>query len=948
VRPQILVLVIGVASTWAATPARAVVQECVAGGSIEAPLDFADPATWTPAGVPDASSDLLLAAACAVRCYEGECHARTLKGTNPAGSFEIAPGAALVLSGCDSASAYEPTTYECGAGNGFRFAPQGAAVYASSVLPDVFLRGTALPAQPERMRIALSGAIDVAVGDWLQIRSGPSRNHVHRVVDVDLSGCPNDPATCRFDVMLHDPGMEFGTNPETTGFPTGIGSFGPGTMRIAARDHPNYASQDLAHCVELCTGRTGASCTSSTAITRHHAWVGWHLGASDAALDPASPAVMQRRMMIVESRNSVAETIGAGTGWVDRLCFADPIPDAWIPPTGYVDRPAVIWPGFWPGDEWVVFRPATVRYAGAEGDGGLGFHSACVDSDFAYYDGWAKLATRFGTEACQEPYQDTVITSWAHGIAGQTMHQQAACNGHSVDLLRYPALSGDRVAIVDTRTEIDLSNVCYAGADPSPDSGFHGISMGNTLFSASDPPSEWLIRYAGDDGIFIASAGLGAITYRMPRWTWWWNDTGVSTEVVDFLDADPGQRVELEDARVVRYASSVGCKGALDDPNGLVEYAIDGMLYVDPGHAGPIVGLGSPGGHDVENLLAFGDTSASCGALRSARIRNSWLSGWSRLIVYQVRQLQGVRFAARGGAASGAIFGWIPAGEAVTIEDFVATGLPATSLIASGCGTGCTVAMRRGFASWLAPQSYGVGNFYSTATVHLGAPLEKLLLSNASLLGCSAGWGETGLAIGRNLLHQAPSGVAILNPLTCPLAAPQKQPSGIGFATTLPFRADLENEQFGPAARVGLAESATLLDDADLVGPFAIPAEPCANGVDDDWDGKEDLADTGCSDVVDASERSPTWACDDGYDNDLDGKADAGFDPGCPQGSSQPENPPCDDGIDNDLDSYVDWADPTCTKARPYSEQSSSCGLGFEAGLLAWLLRRRLVRVARR
>lgn len=944
---RILALAIGAAWMWMALPAEAAIQQCVAGGSIGTPLDFADPATWNPPGVPDASSDLLLSAACAVRCNEGECRARTLKGTNAAGSFEIAPGAALVLSGCDTASAYTAATYECGAANGFRFAPQGAAVYASSVLGDVFLRGAALPGQPERMRIALSGAIDVAVGDWLQVRSGPSRNQVHRVVDVDLSGCPNNPAACRFDVALHDPGMEFGTNGQTAGYPTGIGSFGAGTMRIAARDHPNYASQDLAHCVELCTGRTGASCSSNTAITRHHGWVGWHLGASDAALDPASPSVMKRRMMIVETRNAVTETIGAGTGAVDRFCFADPIPDEWIPATGFVDRSAVIWPGFWPGDEWVVFRPATVRYAGAEGDGGLGFHGACVDSDYAFYDGWAKLATRNGTAACQEPYQDTVITSWAHGIAGQTMNQQSACNGHSVDLLSYPALSGDRVAIVDTRTEINGSNVCYVGLDPSADSGFHGIAMANTRFDASDPPAEWLIRYAGDDGIFIGSAGLGAITYRMPRWTWWWNDTGVSTEVVDFLTADPGQRVQLEDARVIRYASSTDCKGALDDPTGQVEYVIDGMLYVDPAHAGPVVGEGAPGGHNVQNLLAFGDTSASCAALRSARVRYSWLSGWNRLIASQVREVQGVRFASRGGTPSGAVFGWLPEGEAVSIEDFVATGLPPVSLVGATCGAGCTLSMRRGSASWLAPQSFGVANFYNTATVHLGAPLEGLLFSNARLLSCSTGWGETGLSIGRNLLHQAPGGIAINNPLTCLLAAPQKLVSTTGLATALPARADLENETFGPAARVGLAASATLLADADLHGPFAIPAAPCENGVDDDWDGKEDLADTGCSDAVDASERTSTWACDDGFDNDLDGKADAGFDPGCPQGSSYPENPPCDDGIDNDLDSYVDWADPTCTPTRPYSERSSSCGLGFEAGLVALLLRRRLARVVR-
>jgi hypothetical protein len=217
--------------------------------------------------------------------------------------------------------------------------------------------------------------------------------------------------------------------------------------------------------------------------------------------------------------------------------------------------------------------------------------------------------------------------------------------------------------------------------------------------------------------------------------------------------------------------------------------------------------------------------------------------------------------------------------------------------------------MRNGFASWASPSSLGVSNFYDTATVHLVDPLEGLLFENARLLNCSAGWGESGAMIGRNLRVAAPAGGPIGNPGTCPLAAEQELLTATGLAAKLAFRATLTGETFGPVERVGLVANAPVLTEADLVGPFAIGEEPCANGVDDDWDSAADLADAGCSDAADASERRSGVACDDGIDNDGDG--------------------------------HVDFADPKCTAQWPWSEASrSACGLGFETGLLAFLARR--------
>jgi hypothetical protein len=926
---------------------RAALQRCVAGGSVAAPLDFHDPATWSPAGVPDAGSDLRLDAACAVRCESGECHAHTLRGTHPEGSFEVAPGASLVLAGCDDASAYQISTYECGAENGFRFAPQGAVVHDSATDGDPFVRGAALPGQPDRMRLVLASPIDVAPGDWLQIRSGPSRSHVYRVEDADVSGCPDESA-CWLDAALHDPDMEFGNNPLTSGFATGIGYVGaPGSMRVAGRDHPQYEELELDRCVELCTQRSGDDCSAAATVARHASYVGWMLGASDAALDPASPAVMQRRMLVVDTRNGVAPQISPGAGVVDRVCFAEPMPAAWIPAVGHRDRPAVLWPGFWPGDAWVLFRPASVRYAAAEGDGGLGFHGACLDADFAYFDGWSKIAAVGGTPACQTPLQDSVVVAWSQGIGGVDIDQHAACNGHSLDVRSYPALRGDRVALVDTRTAVDMSDTCYppgSSGDPATDSGTHGLALAATAFDPLAPPAEWIVRYAGDDGVFIAGAGLGPAAWRMPRWTWWWNKHGISTELVDFLNSDPGQTVRVEDGRAVMYAAGVACKGAFDDPTGNVAYHVDGLLYVDPLHDGGVIGLGAESGtrHETASLLAFGETSADCAALRGGSVRDSWIRGWSRLVGFQVRELSGVYYASHGGTASGSVLGSLPPGQSVALRDFVARSLPPISLVASTCGAGCDLEIRDGFAAWAAPFTAGVANFSNGATAHLVAPVEGLLFQNSRLLNCSAGWGESGVHIGRNLLVSPPSGVAIGNAAQCPAAAAQEIVTATGLAAALPVRAELEGERFGPLGRVGLPAAQAVAAGAGLVSPFAIPAEPCANGVDDDWDGAADGADLGCSGVADASERTSAYACDDGQDNDGDGLADAGFDPGCPLPVSHYENPACDDGQDNDGDGFIDFADPQCSAAWPFTEAvpKRSCGLGAELAALALVLRR--------
>jgi hypothetical protein len=139
---------------------------------------------------------------------------------------------------------------------------------------------------------------------------------------------------------------------------------------------------------------------------------------------------------------------------------------------------------------------------------------------------------------------------------------------------------------------------------------------------------------------------------------------------------------------------------------------------------------------------------------------------------------------------------------------------------------------------------------------------------------------------------------------------------------------------------------------------WTAPPPACSNGVDDDGDGLADLADPGCDDAADASERSPLLACDDGVDNDTDGRTDHApdpgqGDPGCRDPTWAIEDPQCSDGLNNDpgQDAFVDFdggasmglpieeltdPDPQCNQpwnlreARP----ARRCGLGFELALL--------------
>ena len=134
------------------------------------------------------------------------------------------------------------------------------------------------------------------------------------------------------------------------------------------------------------------------------------------------------------------------------------------------------------------------------------------------------------------------------------------------------------------------------------------------------------------------------------------------------------------------------------------------------------------------------------------------------------------------------------------------------------------------------------------------------------------------------------------------------------------------------------------LDAAGNVGPKALltataaacsstaPPAPaqCADTVDNDRDGKVDLADPGCTSASDNDETDPVSTvqaqCADAVDNDKDGKIDLA-DRGCTSSSDNDETDPvstvqaqCADAVDNDKDGKIDLADPGCTSSSDNDE----------------------------
>ncbi|MCB9551749.1 MAG: hypothetical protein H6705_07660 [Myxococcales bacterium] len=129
-------------------------------------------------------------------------------------------------------------------------------------------------------------------------------------------------------------------------------------------------------------------------------------------------------------------------------------------------------------------------------------------------------------------------------------------------------------------------------------------------------------------------------------------------------------------------------------------------------------------------------------------------------------------------------------------------------------------------------------------------------------------------------------------------------------------------------------------DDDDEADPP--PAPQCSNQQDDDQDGRYDLDDPDCNGPLDpreAGDNRPT-ACSDGLDNDGDGDIDFPFDPGCLAAGHNTEADPsplpaCANELDDDQDGLTDFPDdPGCAGRGDESEddprRAPQCANGID------------------
>ncbi len=126
----------------------------------------------------------------------------------------------------------------------------------------------------------------------------------------------------------------------------------------------------------------------------------------------------------------------------------------------------------------------------------------------------------------------------------------------------------------------------------------------------------------------------------------------------------------------------------------------------------------------------------------------------------------------------------------------------------------------------------------------------------------------------------------------------------------------------------------------------------CADGADNDGDGRADAADPGCASPADRDEADPAIAptCANGLDDDFDGRADFPRDPGCGAAADADELDPgaalpaCGNGVDDDGDGLTDLADRACIHSghdagEAGSEVARGCSNGVDDegdGLVDW------------
>jgi len=678
--------------------AEAATRYCVAGTG-----NWTDTARWSTtsggaggASAPTTTDVALLDAACEITIpYGTTVTVQRVLQSHPSSVLDVR--GKLEVSNCDEALWYDAADPDwCGTTDGIQRV-QGTVLHdtETSAAANPWTGFGYLPTDTTKMRLTLTAALDggaPAVGDWLQITSGPDDGAPYRVAAVSVGSYPT---SYTIDIELQTTGGLYGTYADTTNDKRSVSYLTAGTgaaekARLATPTTTNYDANGLNKVVVVCAD--GSACNTGTPadtfLGANGAYSGWFIAFSSTSItsgfDSTDTYLHGHRYRILNSANNVASPIDAAVTSIDVLYLADPI-DA-------IDRGATqnattqsafIWPGFFESDSWRLFRPATIADTSGNRDGQWGVipvsgSTPCTDWDNFFMDSFYAVQSTMGDTTCTNPANNGVVQSAQGGVNAEIMDNavgyvpggdDATCLGVSVYWRNYDPLTINRVAVLDTKSPLDTTTTCCvsdansnrtgspdcgpgttgflsASAVAVPDAGTHGTcyyDVNNVTVNHS------YCRYMQADCQFTNTQNVDDAVFTFNDPHTWWMHQGISGSSVNiaYTPAAGSVTVNVNRPSFINYTAgrSDSCgggptasfKSAADTEAHPAIYHIDGGILLDVNAQQVITGTGADRHSTIKNLFAygrdqFGATPTNCQVqVGMDSIESSWIDGWASI-----------------------------------------------------------------------------------------------------------------------------------------------------------------------------------------------------------------------------------------------------------------------------------------------------------------------------
>lgn len=843
--------------------------------------------TWTAATqdvsgscTEDASDRFVIASGGALTIPAGTTIAVAEVDTDAGGAITI--NGTLNLTDCNDATSRTFNNAECG-GNG-TWNIQGSLLHDSRVSGAVMTQITRYTTDGRHMRLnfnATPSGGNFAAGDVLVWESGPARTHQYAISAVNTAGCASaTEATCYIDIEIYRTGTLWGTAsfpdstnkkrdvayPDATGTPTAPVF---NDARIASPRSANYDTSGLDRKVVLCSNGSG-TCIGSAAIAGAGAYAGWYITFSETAAGSWTTAQMGRRYLILDSENDIATPIATDTGTVDVLTLAEPIEgvdrtSAGVFTSSSVAPNSMIWPGFYPSDDWVIYRPATLANTGAEKDSSLGFYgdTMCLDADYAKFVDWTDVpvfggVTLASTSTCTSPMRYVIAYDAGGGTIGSLTETSTAtgCNAHTFRFERFQSLALDHLAVVDSTMPADTSTTCCAplagsgGAcsggflvDSQPTSGTHG-------FEIADIPSvtitDYYARMMGDDAAVFASYSSTNMIVNVDNITCWMGGQGESSGCMDVWSATGTIAISVKDAVSLNWSglSKTGCAQGTFANGGQANasIAVDRAVLVDiqsGDHA--IFNQSATLGENTKlsNALVYardydgGANPRRCAIAHTTNLEHVWVDGFAGVNEFgDYQYVKGTYWKGYTNPTTTANpLLYSPGETARTIKNNIWVDIAnPVALMTASTGVSAPLTFDGNLIRYVTYFSNAMGTYADTARPF--ASFSNNVFENAGMLNCSGTtWGATnGAAIGVNIAYSnagdATSPIENLNRCTgadVPLVL--NSPSYV--SGWLPVRFD--SSQMGPQGVVGVADH-SLLDELEIESPYSVRGGGGAGG----------------------------------------------------------------------------------------------------------------------